>query len=238
MTTISERQHARFYILYKKQKNMRNVYIYAKSQTLSKKQDNFRYIFIHKILYTLLYAIFHEIFEIGIYIYKTHDTLRYVTFLYTKSQTLRKKQDNLRYVFILILFICFRIIFLYAKENPTLEEHSNKSTIYVPAPIYPPKIQVTLSEEKIPSPQHLSKLVNKKTILNLNIASYFLNILASPDELTWSTTGGPINKTIKHLGLTRHRLHKVERTWHMVNKCKEMEQEYTGNNDTRNLNPP
>ena len=24
----------------------------------------------------------------------------------------------------------------------------------------------------------------------------------------------------------------------MVNKCKEMEQEYTRNNDTRNLNPP
>ena len=32
------------------------------------------------------------------FIYKKHDTLRYVTFLYTKSQTLRKKQDNLRYV--------------------------------------------------------------------------------------------------------------------------------------------
>ena len=25
---------------------------------------------------------------------------------------------------------------------------------------------------------------------------------------------------------------------HMVNKCKEMEQEYTGNNFTRHLNPP
>ena len=34
------------------------------------------------------------------FIYKNHDTLRYVTFLYTKIQTLRKKQDNLRYVFI------------------------------------------------------------------------------------------------------------------------------------------
>ena len=34
------------------------------------------------------------------FIYKKHDTLRYMTFLYTKSQTLCKKQDNLRYVFI------------------------------------------------------------------------------------------------------------------------------------------
>ena len=79
--------------------------------------------------------------------------------------------------------------------------------------------------------------MNKKTLFKLNIASYFLNILASPDVSTWSTTGGPINKTIKHIGITRHHRHKVERTWHMVNKCKEMYQEYTGNNDTRNLNP-
>ena len=35
---------------------------------------------------------FHEIFEIGIYIYKKHDTLRYVMFLYTKTLTLRKKK--------------------------------------------------------------------------------------------------------------------------------------------------
>ena len=33
------------------------------------------------------------------FIYRKHDTLRYVTFLYTKIQTLRKEQDNLRYVF-------------------------------------------------------------------------------------------------------------------------------------------
>ena len=34
-----------------------------------------------------------------IFIYKKYDNLRYVTFLYAKSQTLRKKQDNLRYIF-------------------------------------------------------------------------------------------------------------------------------------------
>ena len=79
-------------------------------------------------------------------------------------------------------------------------------------------------EEKSPTPQHLSKLVNNNKILNLNIASYDLNVLASLYESTWSTTGGPINKTIEHLGRTRHHQHKVERTWHMVNKCKEMNQ--------------
>ena len=116
------------------------------------------------------------------------------------------------YFLFFIVFICFHIIFLCATENPTLEDRSNKSTNNVPTPIYPQKIQVLLSEEKRPSPQHLSKLVNKKRLLNLNIASYFLNILASPDVSTWSTTSGPINKTIKHLGLTRHYRKTVERT--------------------------
>ena len=93
-------------------------------------------------------------------------------------------------------------------------------------------------EEKSPTPQHLSKLVNNNKILNLNIACYFLNVLASPDESTWSTKGGPINKTIEHLGLTRHHQKTIEITWHMVNKCKEMKQEYTGNNNlTRHFNP-
>ena len=94
-------------------------------------------------------------------------------------------------------------------------------------------------EEKSPTPQHLSKLVNNNKIINLNIASYFLNILAYPDKLTWSTTGGHINKTIEHLSLTINHQKTVERTWHMVNKSKEMKQEYTGNNNlTKHLNPP
>ena len=57
-------------------------------------------VFIHKKQDTLRYTIFHECFEIGIYIYTKNYTLRYVTCLYTKIQTFRKKQDNLHYVFI------------------------------------------------------------------------------------------------------------------------------------------
>ena len=60
------------------------------------------------------------------------------------------------------------------------------------------------------------------------IAPYFLNILASSHVSKWFTTGGSITKTIKHLGLTKHHQNKVERTWHKVDRCKEMEQEYTG----------
>ena len=36
--------------------------------------------------------------------------------------------------------------------------------------------------------------MNNNTNLNLNITSYFLNTVASPDLPTWFTTGGPITK--------------------------------------------
>ena len=97
MTTISERQRARFYI-YKKETNSKRLYIYIytqKARHFSKR----RAIFIYKKLDNFRYAIFHENFEIDICI-KKHDTLRYVKFLFTEIQTLRKKQDNFRYVFI------------------------------------------------------------------------------------------------------------------------------------------
>ena len=43
---------------------------------------------------------FHEFFfNWHLHIYKKHDTLSHVTFLHTKSQKIRKKRDNLRYVF-------------------------------------------------------------------------------------------------------------------------------------------
>ena len=48
MTPISKIQHARFYI-YRKQKS-RNGYLYTKSQTLCKKQDNLRYVLFTKSL--------------------------------------------------------------------------------------------------------------------------------------------------------------------------------------------
>ena len=67
MTTIIERQRTRLYT--QKEKNC-ETFLSKKSQTVFKKQDNFRYVFIYKKRYTLRYWIFHEIFEVGIYIQK------------------------------------------------------------------------------------------------------------------------------------------------------------------------
>ena len=54
------------------------TFLYPKSQTLCKKLDNFRYVFIYK------KAIHFKSLKLA-FIYKKRDTLRYVTFLYTKS---------------------------------------------------------------------------------------------------------------------------------------------------------
>ena len=59
--------------------------------------------------------------------------------------------------------------------------------------------------------------------MNLNIVSYFSNILLSSDVLTWFATDGHITKTIEHLGLTKHQQKTVERTWHMDNRHNEIE---------------
>ena len=81
------------------------------------------------------------------FIYKEHGTLRYVMFLYTKIQTIRKKQDVLRYVFIYqnmdtLRYAIFHWIFeigggrgtfFYAKNNALCVEF-----------LYPKKMHLTL----------------------------------------------------------------------------------------------
>ena len=68
MTAIREIQRVPFYV-YKKQKNTINCFIQTAGH-FTKKQDNFRDVFIYIQQDTLHYAIFHEIFEFGIYIQK------------------------------------------------------------------------------------------------------------------------------------------------------------------------
>ena len=96
MTAISERQHARLYIYKAKQIVKRFILKkarhFAKSTTISVTFLNTKI----KTLYVTRF--FMKILKLA-FIYKNHDTLRYVKFLYSKIQTLRKKEDNLRYVF-------------------------------------------------------------------------------------------------------------------------------------------
>ena len=97
----SEKGSMHVYI-YKKIKIAKRFYIqktghFAKSKTISVKLV---YIKSQTLYVTQCFMGFLDL----ALLYKKHDTLRYVTFLYTKTQTLRKKQDDLRYA-ILIGFL-------------------------------------------------------------------------------------------------------------------------------------
>ena len=82
MTAIIERQRTRFY-MHKNQKQLRNVFIYKKSDTFQKARQFTLGFYIQKAIHLTLQE-FHEILKLP-FIYKKHDTLRYVTFLYAKS---------------------------------------------------------------------------------------------------------------------------------------------------------
>ena len=77
---------------------MKRLYIYTKSQTIRKKQDNFRYAFIYKQLDTLRYTIFHETSEISICIQKSWQFALREFFIYKKLDTSQKaRQFALRF---------------------------------------------------------------------------------------------------------------------------------------------
>ena len=110
ITAISERQRARSNT-HKKRENCK-TFLYTKSQTLCKNQDNLRYNFIHKNPDNLLYAIFMKFLKLA-YTYKHNYTFIFVTMLYTKNQTLSKKQDNFCNIFFTkILTICIPLFFI------------------------------------------------------------------------------------------------------------------------------
>ena len=67
MTAIIERQRARLYT--KKQKKIPNVFIYKKPDTFQKARQFPLRFYIQKAIHCTL-RVFHEIFEVGIYIQK------------------------------------------------------------------------------------------------------------------------------------------------------------------------
>ena len=77
---------------------MRKVYIHIPKPDTFQKSRQFTLCFYSQKSRHFTLRDFHEVSYWHLCIYKKHDTLRYVTF-YTKSQTLRKKQDNFRFVF-------------------------------------------------------------------------------------------------------------------------------------------
>ena len=80
MSAIVERQRARF--MNKKSKKI--------AKRLKKKLHNSRCVFVYKKEYTLRYRIFHEIFEVGIYIQKASNFGLRDVFICKKLDTSQK----------------------------------------------------------------------------------------------------------------------------------------------------
>ena len=79
----------------------------------------------------------------------------------------------------------------------------------------PPKYHLLLATcpaEPHPTDRRSLFSLEKQKSLNINIASYFLETLASLHENTWHHRGGPITQTINHFSLNRNHWRSVEHT--------------------------
>ena len=90
MTANSERQRAG--VIYTKS-NFFAKPLYTKSEKLFKKQYNLRYVFIYKKQDTLWYAIFQENVKVGIYIQKSRHFALREAFIYKKPDTSQKARQ-------------------------------------------------------------------------------------------------------------------------------------------------
>ena len=74
------------------------IYIYKNPDNFQTARQFALRFYSQKSRHFTLYHFSWNLWKWNLFIYKKQYTLRYVTFLYTKSPTLRKKQDNLCYV--------------------------------------------------------------------------------------------------------------------------------------------
>ena len=118
---------------------------------------------------------------------KTSIVLSYCEFLFSYHQ--------------LIHFFNYLILFRYIFNWQRLARTSKR-----------PPIAGTISCKTTSNWPKISLFFEKKT-LNINIVSYFLETLASPNEKTWHDTGGPITQTINHFSLNPNHQRSVEKTW-------------------------
>ena len=105
----------------------------------------------------------------------------------------------------------------------------------------PPEDHLTLApclaENHSTDKRYKFSLENKQQ-LNINIASFFLVTLASPNEKTWHGRGGPITKTIDHFALNPNHRRSVENTRKTMISYLEKGVKYTGNNGTKRKGQP
>ena len=91
-----------------------------------------------------------------------------------------------------------------------------------------------------PPPTDRSSLfyLEKQKSLNINIAYYFLETLASLHKSTWHHRGVTITQTINNLSLYHNHRRSVEHTWKTLISCIEKGVKYTGKHVTKRSGRP
>ena len=102
----------------------------------------------------------------------------------------------------------------------------------------PPKYHSLLTSH--PAEPHLTdqSSLDLQKPLNLNIASYFINTLASPHENTWHHIGGPITYKIDHFSRNPNHWRYVEHTRKILISFIEQGVKYIGRNVTKKHGRP
>ena len=80
----------------------------------------------------------------------------------------------------------------------------------------PPKEHLLLepcTTEPHPTDRRSHFSLEKQKSLNINISSYFLETLASPNEKTWHERVGPFTQKINQFSLNPNHRRSVEHTW-------------------------
>ena len=112
--------------------------------------------------------------------------------------------------------------------KPKVEATGTLTYHFLPGPPKDHKLLASRPAEPHPTDRSSLFCLEKQKSLNINIASYFIETLASPHENTWHHRGGPITQTIDHIYLNPNHRRFMEHTWKTLISCIEKVVKYTG----------
>ena len=138
------------FLYIQKQKILKRLYIYKNLNTFQKSRQVVLGFYSKKLQILYITQLSWNFWIWHLYIYKNHDYLRYVKFLYTKSHTLGNKQDNLRYIFFIkkswhfalhnfswnFWNLAERGVFFYTKNNALCVKFLYEKTMYFSLHLY------------------------------------------------------------------------------------------------------
>ena len=115
------------------------------------------------------------------------------------------------------------------EPTDTLTDH------FLPGPLKDHSLIASHPVEPHPDDQSSLFSLEKHKSLNINIAFYFIETLASPHKKSWCHIGVPITQTIDHFSLNSNHRQSMEHTWQTLVSCIEQGVKYTGVNVTKTM---